>query len=68
MKVKRRRHPLKELEATRLPTLVKASLSSPPLSNESLDYSFRPDLKPFSVQEAVHPKPDVVRRCKSDIC
>ena len=63
VKVKRRRHPVAG-EVTRLPSLVKASLSSPPLSNETLDYSFRPDLKPFSVSEAVHPKPDVVRRCE----
>ena len=39
--------------ATTMPSFVRASLSSPPLSNDTLDYSFRPDLKPFSVHEAV---------------
>ena len=53
--------------ATTMPSFVRASLSSPPLSNDTLDYSFRPDLKPFSVQEAVHPKPDVVKRCETKI-
>ena len=65
VKVKRRRHPGREtVVATSVPALVKASLSSPPLYNDTLDYSFSPHLKPFAVHEAVHPKPDVVKRCK----
>ena len=64
VKVKRRRQPGQGAAATSIPALVKASLSSPPLYNDTLDYSFSPHLKPFAVNEAVHPKPDVVKRCK----
>ena len=59
VKVKRRRHP-----GTSIPSLVKASLSSPPLYNDTQDFSFAPHLKPFAVNEAVGPKPDMVKRCK----
>ena len=64
MKVKRRRPPGRGAAATSIPALVKASLSSPPLYNDTQDFSFAPHLKPFAVHEAVHPKPDMVKRCK----
>ena len=64
VKVKRRRHPGRVGVATSSPGLLKASLSSPPLYNDTQDFSFAPHLKPFAVNEAVGPKPDMVKRCK----
>ena len=42
-----------------------STLASSPLLKTANDLNIRPENKPFTINEPVEPKPDVVKRCKT---